>query len=155
ANLPNLSKTPTYNVDKAGNRTSVVDHGNTTTYTPNTINEYTTVTGYTITNGAEHEISSFNGVAYGYINDEHLKSATSGSTAYSMAYDPLGRCVKRWLAATSTQINSTPTTFYIYDGEKPILEYDGDSPTTIVGTNLYGKGIDEILKRVAFGQVYY
>jgi YD repeat-containing protein len=58
-----------------------------------------------------------NGVTTYYINDEHLKSATSGSTTYSMVYDPLGRCVKRTLTGG-------PTNDYIYDEEKPILEYD-------------------------------
>ena len=38
------------------------------------------------------------------------------------------------------------TTYYIYDGEKPILEYrstDLSNPAK----NVYGKGIDEILMR--------
>src|SRR5437773_6777579 len=101
--------------------------------------------GLGVTNGPEHEIQVFNGVTYDYINDDHLKSVSTGSTTYSMAYDALGRCVKRTLTGG-------PTTYYIYDGEpsewghremdgqaregngrderertsqKPILEYDG------------------------------
>ena len=38
------------------------------------------------------------------------------------------------------------TIYYVYDGEKPVLEYN--SSGTIVGRNLYGKAIDEILLRV-------
>jgi RHS repeat-associated protein len=38
------------------------------------------------------------------------------------------------------------TTYYIYDGEKPILEYN--STGGLAGWNLYGKAIDEILLRV-------
>ena len=59
-----------------------------------------------------------------------------------MVYDALGRCVKR-------SLTGGPTTYYIYDGEKPILEYDGGGGSA--GVNLYGKGIDEIVMRIAIG----
>jgi RHS repeat-associated protein len=142
AQLGNFGHTLTYNLDQMGNRTSVVDNNVTSTYSPNPINQYTSVTGSSISNGSEHEISAFNGVTYGYINDERLRSAASGSITYSMAYDALGRCVKR-------SLSTGPTTYYIYDGEKPILEYGTGAVS--VGTNVYGKGIDEILERVAVG----
>ena len=102
------------------------------------------MTGCTISNGSEHEISVFKGpndtqqVGYNYVNDEHLKQVTSGGNTYSLYYDALGRCVKRTL-------NST-TTYYIYDGEKPILDYKS-SDLTNPAKNVYGKGIDEILMR--------
>ena len=141
--LGDLGHTLTYNLDNGGNRTSVADSVNgTTTYWPNSLNQYTSVSGNTISNGPEHEIQSYNAVTYAYINDEHLKSATSGSTTYSMLYDALGRCVKRTLTGG-------PTTYYICDGDKPIVEYD--SSGTSVGVNVYGKGIDEIVERVAIG----
>ena len=38
------------------------------------------------------------------------------------------------------------TTYYIYDGEKPILEYRS-TDLSHPAKNLYGKGIDEILMR--------
>src|SRR2546430_13349590 len=132
ATLGNLGHTLTYNLDKKGNRTSAVDNNVTTTYSPNTIDQYTFVTGSSISNGPEHEISDFQAVHYTYINDERLSSATTGSTTYSMAYDALGRCVKRTLTGG-------PTTYYIYDGEKPILEYA--TAAVSVGVNVYGKGI--------------
>ncbi len=163
--LRDLAHTLTYNLDGMGNRTSVLDIGYpTTTYSPNTINQYTAVSGSSISNGSEHEINAYNGVTYSYINDEHLTSVTAGSTTYSMVYDALGRCVKR-------SITDGPITYYIYDGEKPILEYDmgtpggqpfrptptpHQSPTphpspTPPAINVYGKGVDEILLRVAIG----
>jgi hypothetical protein len=43
--------------------------------------------------------------------------------------------------------------YFVYDGEKPILEYN--SAGAVVGRNLYGKGIDEILMRTYGGQTYY
>ena len=164
ANLGNLGHNLAYYLDKMGNRASVVDNNVTTTYSPNTINQYTSVTGSSITNGSEHEISDYQGVHYTYINDEHLTSVMSGSTTYSMVYDALGRCVKR-------SITGGPATYYIYDGEKPILEYDAGTPEgepsrptptphgsptphptpALPATNVYGKGIDEILLRIAIG----
>jgi RHS repeat-associated protein len=142
ANLGNFGHNITYNLDKAGNRTSVVDNNVPSTYSPNPINQYTTGAGSTVVNGPEHEISDYQAVHYTYINDERLSSAATGTTTYSMVYDALGRCVKRTLS-------SGPTTYYLYDGEKPILEYDAIG--TSVGVNVYGKGIDEILERVAVG----
>jgi YD repeat-containing protein len=143
ATLGNLGHTLTYNLDKMGNRTSVVDNNVTSTYVPNSINQYyPTAGGSSITNGPEHEIQTYNGVTYSYINDDHLKSVTSGSTTYSMVYDALGRCITR-------SLTGGPTTNYIYDGEKPILEWDASG--TSAGVNLYGKGVDEILERVAIG----
>jgi RHS repeat-associated protein len=76
-------------------------------------------------------------VNYYYINDEHLKQVSDGANNYYLYYDALGRCVQRNLNGT--------TTYYTYDGERPILEYA--SSTGIVGRNVYGKGIDEILMR--------
>jgi RHS repeat-associated protein len=142
ATLGNLGHTLTYNLDKMGNRTSVVDNNVTSTYVPNVINQYyPTAAGSSITNGLEHEISSYSGVAYTYINDERLKSAAAGTT-YSMVYDALGRCITR-------SLSGGPTTYYIYDGDKPILEDDASGASA--GVNLYGKGIDELLERVAVG----
>ncbi len=128
-----------YILDKAGNRTSVTDNVNgNATYAPNIVNQYTSMGGSPVTNGSEHEIRTYNSVTYTYINDERLKQVTSGSNNYLLSYDALGRCVKRVLNGA--------TTYYIYDGEKPILEYrstDLSNPAK----NVYGKAIDEILMR--------
>jgi RHS repeat-associated protein len=156
---PDTTRTVVYYYDGAGNRTSVVDTVNgTATYTPNDLNQYTAVTASTIHNGNEHEIDQYRGpndaqpATYGYINDEHLKSVSSGSDSYALAYDALGRCVKRTL---NTEQGSV-TNCYIYDGEKPIIEYDQAGH---IMRNVYGKGIDEILMRtdptVNGGQPFY
>jgi RHS repeat-associated protein len=126
----------TYNLDKAGNRLSVVDTGVTKTYSRNSLNQYTAAEGSTVSNGSEHEIASYQGNTYTYINDERLSSVNNG--VYTLAYDALGRCVQRTLNGATTD--------YIYDGEKPILEYDTSG--AIIGRNLYGKGTDEILMRI-------
>ena len=144
-----------YALSRAGNRTSVVDDGATTTYTTNPFNQYANVTGSTIHNGNEHEIDQYKGpsdaqlVSYTYLTDRDLVSVTSGGDHYSLAYDAMGRCVKRDLNGV--------TTYYIYDGERPIVEYN--SSGTIVARNVYGKGVDEILMRtnpgVNSGQPFY
>ncbi len=139
---PETIRTVGYYLDEAGNRTSVTDtvNGNAT-YTPNALNQYTAVTGSTISNGPEHEISVYNNVVYTYINDERLSSASDASHTYNLYYDALDRCVKRTLNGV--------VTYYVYDGEKPILEYN--SAGGLAGWNLYGKGIDEIIERGAYG----
>ena len=136
----------TYYLDRAGNRTQLSDStlNSSPTYTLNTINQYTAVTGCTITNGGEHEVSIFKGpndsqqVNYYYVNDERLKQVISGNNTYDLKYDALGRCVKRTLNGV--------TTYYVYDGEKPILDYKSND-LAHPAKNVYGKGIDEILMR--------
>ena len=66
-------------------------------YVPNDLHQYTSITGSTISNGNEHEVSSHKGptdaaiVNYSYINDEHLKQVSDRSpNTYTLAYDALG-----------------------------------------------------------------
>jgi RHS repeat-associated protein len=140
---PDTYRTVVYYLDGAGNRTAVTDTllGNAT-YAPNDLNQYTAVTNSTIINGSEHEVSTYQGpydaqpATYTYINDEHLKQVSNGTNSYYLYYDALGRCVKRTL--------NNFTTVYLYDAEKPILEYNQNGQIT---RNVYGKGIDEILMR--------
>src|SRR5205823_10310907 len=92
---PSPTRTVAYNIDQMGNRTSVVDTGVTTTYTQagGGLNQYSQVGTNTVGNGSEHEIASFQGNAYSYINDERLSSITSGGNTYALFYDAMGRCV--------------------------------------------------------------
>jgi hypothetical protein len=135
-----------YNLDKMGNRTSVTDnvYGNTS-YTPSALNQYSVAAGYTVSNNNQHQIQSYRDVTYTYRNDEQLVRAQGGSNDYWMLYDALGRCVKRSLNTG----NGYADKFYIYDGEKPILEYDGQNQA-LIGRNVYGKGVDEILMRTDY-----
>jgi len=120
-------------------------------YTPDNVNRYTDQVGNDpITNGNRHEVISYKNINYTY-KDEHLISVTNTTTndSYQLAYDALGRCVKR-------TVNGV-TKYYSYDGERPILEYKSNG--NLAGKNLYGKGIDEILRRtdpsVNGGQPFY
>jgi RHS repeat-associated protein len=140
-----------YLLDKAGNRNVVADSGSGNAYyNVNNLNQYTSAAGSSVINGNNHEIGSYSGVTYSYINDERLKQVTSGTNNYYLSYDALGRCVKRTL--------NSVTTYYVYDGEKPILEYKSND-LTHPAKNVYGKGIDEILMRtdptVNSGNAFY
>jgi RHS repeat-associated protein len=140
---PNVS-TVTYTLDNAGNRTNV----NGTSYSPNSINQYTSVGGDAVTNGNNHEIKLYYGFTFTYMRDQELTRITAPGLTYDVAYDALGRCVKR-------TVNNDPT-YYVYDGDKPILEYRSNGQ---IARNLYGKGVDEILMRtdpaVNSGQAFY
>ena len=84
----------------------------------------------------------FSGVSYSYYGDRRLRSASSGSAGESdFYYDALGRCVARFRPGTYT-------TYYTYDGEKPIYEWGWNKK--VAGWNLYGKGIDEIVLRADY-----
>ena len=129
-----------YNLDYAGNRNSVNDSVNGySVYTPDNLNRYVDQVGNDpVTYGNKHEVTSYKNINYTY-KDEHLVSVVNPTTndSYQFAYDALGRCVKR-------TVNGL-TKYYIYDGERPILEYGVAG--NVRGKNLYGKGIDEILMR--------
>jgi RHS repeat-associated protein len=145
--LDTANRAVTYAYDKAGNRTTVGDtlNGNTS-YTPNNINQYiNSIGGYAITNSPEHQIASYRNAIYTYFEDEHLARVASGTSTYDLAYDALGRCVKR---TVHTDQEGDVTKYYIYDGERPILEYK--STGNLAAHNLYGKGVDEILKRIDY-----
>jgi RHS repeat-associated protein len=175
-------RTVNYDLDKAGNRNSVNDSVNgTTAYTPNNLNQYlNTIGADAITNGSEHEVAAYKNINYTYIKDEHLISATNTVTGdnYQLAYDALGRCVRRTVqtpqdnplrptptpgpspttpphpsptptpSPTPSPGLDTATKYYIYDGDRPIMEYQSDGG--LAGKNLYGKGIDEILMRTDY-----
>ena len=80
------------------------------------INQYTTANGVSVTNGpAEHQISSFNGITFGYMNDGQLTYVSNGTSSMNFAYDALGRCVKRVKDGWDAKYN-------FYDGERELLE---------------------------------
>jgi hypothetical protein len=136
-----LFKDSTYTLDKAGNRTQVYDGTAWKTYTPNSTNQYTVADAVAVSNNAEHQISAFDGVTFEYYNDGRLSKVSNGTTWTNFYYDALGRCVRRvkdgWDAKYS-----------YYDGERELLECGPGGGAAF--KNTYGKGIDEILRRIDF-----
>ena len=109
----------TYYVDRSGNRQQITDSDSpTATYMVNNINHNSSVSGCSISNGPEHEVSEFRGpndpgqVHYTYINDEHLKTVSDGPNTYNLSYDALGRCVKRILNGTATYLHTHGMVIY-------------------------------------------
>jgi hypothetical protein len=73
-------------------------------------------------------------------DDTRLASVSGIGHNYTVFYDALGRCVVRTMDGS--------TSCYVYDGEKPIVEYGASFAKT--ATNIYGRGIDEILQRTDY-----
>jgi RHS repeat-associated protein len=78
------------------------------------------------------------------------------STAYGstnnlwFGYDPLGRCVKRWVGpANQPPANVNPATYYYYEGWNLIQE--GPSGATADRTYVHGDRVDEIVASQAGG----
>jgi RHS repeat-associated protein len=114
-----------------------------TNYSPNELNQYTNTPGHSYSYDANFNLTltqGFNGV---YDAANRLVSASNGGslenvpTVAQFVYDGLGRCVKRTFNEVST--------VFIYDGWKPIGEFDAWN--TFKAWNLYGPGADEILLR--------
>lgn len=146
----NPSRTVNYTLDAVGNRTTVVDAGVSKAYVPDNINRYTIVGTDNVITGPSHQIGSYQTNAYQYVGDSYVATINTPAS-YALGYDALGRCVKRTL-------NGVTTTYYVYDGEKPILEYAATG--AIAGKNVYGRGIDEIVMRTDYvanqsGLTYY
>jgi RHS repeat-associated protein len=142
----NPQRTVDYTLDKVGNRTNVNENGVDTPYTPDNINRYTQVGTDSVTTGPEHQIGGYQtggqATSYYYVGDTYLAKITQGSNTYTLWYDALGRCVKRTL--------NNATTYYVYDGDKAIIE---TGPTNAY--NIYGAGIDEIVARYESGTTAY
>jgi RHS repeat-associated protein len=69
-------------------------------------------------------------------------------------YDPLGRCVKRWMgSATGNAPNSNPATYYYYDGGNLVQE----GSSAMIGTRIYvhGAGVDQIVASQVSGEWRY
>jgi RHS repeat-associated protein len=130
-NPVNASRTVSYNVD-ALNRQSVTENGTVTGYSPNAMNQYTSVGGQAVGYDENFNITSHNGVSFTYDAQNRL---VGGSM--QCIYDGLGRCVRR-------TINGV-TRLFVYDGWNPIVEFDGAGQPQ--AWNLYGSRPDEILIR--------
>jgi RHS repeat-associated protein len=129
-----------YTLDKL-NRDSMSDNGAVTTYAHNALNQYTNTANF-----FEYD-NNFNlrrTTGYAGIFDaaNRLVSASNDNAGFQQmvaefVYDGLGRCVKRTFNGVATIL--------IYDGWKPIAEFDAWD--RFQAWNVYGPGPDEILLR--------
>ena len=110
--------------------------GGTVTYgSANSMNQYPTVAGNSISyddNGCLTDDGTF---AFNYDTENQLIEADDGSTVSSYIYDPMRRQNQKDVGGTKTR--------YLYDGLQMIAEYDGSG--TLQKKYVYGTGLDEVL----------
>lgn len=144
AHYGNNARNVTYNLDLAGNRTSIVD-GSTTTYLTNNLNQYTTVGSVNPQYVAGHAMSAYGSQSYYYIAATLLARSTIGTNDLYLYYDALGRCMKRKLNGVSS--------YRVFQGDHWIAEYA--STNVNIGTAIYGNGVDEMIARGYNGVPYW
>ena len=161
--IPNPMRQIQYVLDAVGNHSTVTEDGQTTTYTANSRNAYTLVSGasnYTPQYDANGNLAQDDHHTYTYDFDNHLISVDNGTTAIYV-YDALGRRIQKTGISTSSMTASSPTvvepaetTVHYYYAIDQIIE-ERDANDNITATYLYGIGIDDILQMHRNGQDYW
>jgi RHS repeat-associated protein len=154
-------RTDSFTYDELGNRTGanrVASRGQVTfTRRDNGLNQYLNWTPSAIyhdDNFGSPYVSPGNGVmmAEGYITASFnalnqpmaIWSPAYGSNFLWFGFDPLGRCVKRWVGTvTGVPVGSNSTTYYYYDGWNMVQE--GPSATVPDRSYVHGGRVDEIV----------
>ncbi len=103
----------------------------TQSYTPNGLNQYTAVSGVSLSWDPRGNLTSDGSTTYSYDLENHLTGA-SGTYNATLSYDPLGRLYQ-------TTGGSVTTTF-LYDDDRIALEYNGSG--NLVRRYVYGPGGD-------------
>jgi RHS repeat-associated protein len=103
-----------------------------TGYTPNVLNQYSSVGGVTYGYDAKGNLTSDGASAYTYDAENRLlTAAVSGTTTYT--YDGRGRRIKKTVGSTVTE--------FLSDGDEEIAEYDGSG--NLLRRFVYGPAIDD------------
>lgn len=138
-----LTNTFTYNpasqltqLTQSNNLYSYVGNSNKTgAYVPNGLNQYTSITGLTITydnNGNLTKDASESNLTYTYDMENRLVSTANGVTS-SFIYDPLGRLFQTTIGGVVTQ--------FLYDGDALVGEYNSSNGLT--RRYVHGDQVDE------------
>ncbi|WGG52878.1 RHS repeat-associated core domain-containing protein [Rugamonas sp. DEMB1] len=101
--------------------------------TPNGLNQYTGAAGATLGYDANGNLAGDGVWAYGYDDDNRLRSAGSAALAAALAYDGASRLRLATIAGVSTQL--------LYDGTDLVAEYDAAG--TLLRRYVHGPGADE------------
>jgi RHS repeat-associated protein len=117
------TQTDAYAYDPAGNRstaTVIALGGTATTYTANSVNQYTSITGISVpVHDANGNLTFQNGVTYTWDSENRLLSVSDGTTVNTFTYDALHRRVTMRTAVSGTVTNKV---HYLYDGWNVIEE---------------------------------
>ncbi len=137
------AQTHSFAYDNVGNRTNA----DGVLYTPNNLNQYTQVGANTYTNDANGNLTNDGTNTYTYDVENRLISVVSGPSTVDYTYDGFGRRI-------SKTVNGN-TTYFIYDADQIIAEYD--TAGTLLKEYTYGTGIDEILTSIEYpaSSIYY
>ena len=125
----------TFNYDALGNRSSTVS-GSTTSYTSNSLNQYTKTGAKANAYDLSGNLTSDASFTYTYDYENRLTGASKSGTTAGYTYDPFGRRI-------SKTVNGKVNTF-LYDGDQVIAEYT--SSNNLITKFVYGPGIDEVVK---------
>jgi RHS repeat-associated protein len=163
-------RTDSFTYDELGNRTGanrVASRGLVTfTRRDNGLNQYLNWTPSAIyhdDNLGSPYVYPGNGVmmAEGYITASFnalnqpmaIWSPATNPNFLWFGFDPLGRCVKRWVGSvTGVPVGSNSTTYYYYDGWNMVQE--GQSATTADRSYVHGGRVDEIVASQVGGLWY-
>lgn len=135
-----------YDMDDVFNLTaykSTPQGGSTTTtsYTTNSMNEYTAIGSQNLTYTDAGSLEDDGTYTYVYDAHEHLIEVKQGSTTIATyAYDALG------LGRRTKKVVGSATTRYVYADQQSIEEYDGTSSSAnLLRLFVFGQQIDHVL----------
>ena len=138
----------TYDYDPAGNRLTSFEQGNNSTYSPNNLNQYSSVNGQNYTYDLNGNLTDDGTNQYEYDYENRLIRVTQSASEANYGYDPFGR---RITSHTSTRPQET--TLFIHDGDSVIEDYTCDpnfSACALVRSYLYSNRIDELLRSTTY-----
>ncbi len=132
-----------FTYDAGFNRSTWTLGSTTTSYTANSLNQYTAVGSATPTWNSDGSLATFSGNTYTYDALKRLTEVdyTGGKSLFT--YDPMGRRVKKVDENGSGTVLATYT--YHYDGAKLAVEY---RPSSTTWTYCYGVDNNDVLLRI-------
>ncbi|MBW8042153.1 MAG: hypothetical protein FVQ85_19435 [Planctomycetes bacterium] len=128
--------------DQAGNRWQVIGGGIGPYYATNILNQYTSAGTVYFSYDDNGNLTGDGTDSYTYDAENRLMTANASGLSITYSYGPLGRRISKTVGGE--------TTYYIYDGDQVICEYDDVG--YLRKKFLYGVGIDEVVRMSQVGR---
>ena len=125
-----------YDYDPVGNRTQVIEPSGTTPYTPNALNQYTSVGVTPYTYDPNGNLTNDGVGTYTYDAENRLISSQQSAISSQYKYDAFGRRIEKTVNGVTTK--------FTYDGDQSVEELDGSG--TQLAEYINGPGIDEPIR---------